>query len=128
VASASRPEAAYNDLLPGLLGGGPPVVVDGGIVVEPGDRLAVVAAERLAEVAEAHARGVLDDAQQVGPGRGQRPADLPLVEPVQGREQRVTLLAQVALQDVLEIVGDVGHPAHASPGHPRRSRARLVGT
>ena len=103
-----------DDLLPGLVGGGPHVVVDRGVLIEPGERLTVIAAERLPEVTEAHTRGVLDQAQQVGSGRGQRPADLPFVEIIEGREQRGALLGQVALEDVLQVVGDVGHPTDAS--------------
>jgi ABC-type thiamine transport system ATPase subunit len=64
-----------DELLAGLVGGGPHVRVQLGVGVHPGQRLAERPAERVAEVPGLDAGNVLDQPQQAGAGRRQRTAE-----------------------------------------------------
>src|SRR5690606_10445044 len=98
------PAVQVEDVLGGLVGGGPHVGVVLGAVLHPGRALRRRAAEGVAEVAELDARQVLDQAEQVGAGRGAGPAQLALREPVDLPQYPLAQAAQMVVEQLLRVV------------------------
>jgi hypothetical protein len=98
-----HPPVQAGDEVPRLVRRRPHPRVRVGALPQPRQVLAVAAAEEVAEIHELTARLVLDEAEQVGAGRGQRPADVVLAKPVQFPQQRLAGTLQVVQQACLGI-------------------------
>jgi hypothetical protein len=93
-----RPAVHAGDEVPGLVRCRPHAGVRVGALRQPRQVLAVRAAEYVAEIAELAARLVLDEAEQVGACRRQRPPDVVLAKPVQLPQQGLPGALQVVEQ------------------------------
>ena len=98
---APHPAVERDDRRAGLGGGGPQVRVVLRVLGHPGQRLGERTTEHVAEVARLRARGVLHQAEQVGPRRHQGPAGVVLRHALELPQQRLSTLLQVAVQVVL---------------------------
>lgn len=70
-----------------FLGASPEVCIWAGVIVEPWEMPPAGAAKVLAEVADFRTCHILDQAQQIGAGRREWPADVLLTQAVQLAEQ-----------------------------------------
>ena len=119
---------------PRLLRRRPHVGVRLGALVEPRQRLGERSAERVAEVAGLDAGDVLDESQEVGARRDQRPTNVVLGDPVELPQQCVTGNLQVAVEFRLRIGnshgrqhGTVMNGRHRAPsGQPALPDGRRV--
>ena len=113
VAVVPHPSVAVDDVTAGLALGRPHVGESLGLDVPPRQGFGKGTVEDLAEVPGLPCRQVLDQAQQVGPGDGQRATDVVLGEPVELGKHRLALVPQVVVQVGLR--GVVNHgtaPCH----------------
>lgn len=88
------------DLLTGLVLGGPHVGAVRGLVIPAMQGSGERAIEDLAEVPGLPRRQVLDQAEEVGSGGGQRAPDVVIGEPVELSQQGLAYPAQIAVQVV----------------------------
>ena len=124
-----HPPVPVDDLGPRLVLGRPHVGAERGLVIVPArHRLGERPAEDLAQVPGLRGGQVLDQAQQVGPGRGQRAADVVLRQPVQLPQHRLADPPQIAVQVLFREFVDHG-PAVCQPpsGQPTSATAGRCG-
>jgi hypothetical protein len=102
-----RPPVQGDDVGPALVRRGPHAGVGLGVVGHPWQGLPVRPAEHGAEVLEFPAGLMLDEAEQIGAGRRQRPSDVVLAEPVEVPKQRLAGALEVGVQICLGV--KIGH-------------------
>jgi hypothetical protein len=115
VAVVPHSPVSVDDVGAGLVLGRPHVGKTLGLVVPPGQGLRERTLEDLAEVPGFPGRQMLDQAQEVGPGDGQRAADVVFGEAVDLGEHRLAHLPQVIVQIRLPEVIDHGTGACHRP-------------
>ena len=114
-----------DDLFPRLIRGRPEIGIRLRIVGEPGQRATARATEYLAEVAELDTRYVLDEAEEVRPGRGHRSTDVVLPQSVEFRQKIPAANTQVSEQVRFVIHLTTLHQTwdnRVTVGLPRRAR------
>ena len=125
VAVVPHPSVAVDDVAAGLALGRPHVGESLGLDVPARQGFGKGTVEDLAEVPGLPGRQVLDQAQQVGPGDGQRATDVVLGEPVELGEHRLALVLQVVVQVGLRGVVNHGtapcHQCHQVAADPSQA-------
>src|ERR1700728_2217202 len=116
IGMAPGPALQLDDLFARLIGPGPLIGVGLGVILEPRRRLSWRASEGSAEVDELRMGLVLDEPEQVGASRHQRPADVVFRQPVELPHEGLTTSLQVVLEDSLRFV--CGHTISLSPSYP----------
>lgn len=103
-----NPVVERDDLFAGLGFGGPVLVLPRTFLVSSGRGVGKRSVEDLAEVPGVGISPVLDQAQEVGAGRGQRSAQVVVGEPLELPEQRLADLTQFVVQVLLREFIDHG--------------------